>query len=95
MRVTFDPGKRARTLSERGLDFADAPLVFDGPHRTYVDDRQDYGEERLLTIGYLDGRMVFVAWTERDGAMRVISMRKANAREIRDNEARLRPRRGG
>ena len=46
-----------------------------------VDDRFDYGEERLLTIGLLAGRMVVVIWTRRGDERRIISMRKANDRE--------------
>jgi uncharacterized DUF497 family protein len=46
------------------------------------DRRQDYGELRMLTIGYLAGRMVMVVWTPRGKATRrIISMRKCNDRE--------------
>jgi uncharacterized DUF497 family protein len=44
--ISFDPEKRARTLAERGLDFADATQVFDGPELTLEDLRSEYGEER-------------------------------------------------
>lgn len=81
MKIEFDPAKRRRTLEERGLDFADAGIVFDGPNITYDDLRWDYAERRLITIGRLRGRLVLVAWTPRGDACRVISMRKANARE--------------
>ena len=81
MKVTFDPDKRARTLAERGLDMADAAKVFEGAHITTRDDRRDYGEERHLTIGYLEGRMVALVWTQRGESLRVISMRKTNVRE--------------
>jgi uncharacterized DUF497 family protein len=47
----------------------------------YPDDRRDYGELRMLTVGHLRGRMVIVVWTLRGSARHVISMRKANARE--------------
>lgn len=57
-------------------------LVFEGPHQTVVDDRKDYGETRMVTVGYLEGRLVYIAWTERDDTRRIISMRKANDREI-------------
>ena len=89
MRITFDPIKRERTLTERGLDFAGAGRVFDGDHLTFDDDRQDYGERRLVTVGRLAGRMVVVVWTPRDGARHIISMRKANDREQRRYEDRL------
>lgn len=81
MTITFDPAKRALTLDHRGLDMAQAGDVFDGPHLTEPDLRQDYGEERYITVGFLAARMVVVVWTPRDGGQRIISMRKANERE--------------
>lgn len=81
-RITFDPAKRERTLRERGLDFRDARLVFEGETFTFDDARRDYGEARRITVGFLAGRMVFVGWVARSGARHVFSMRKANEREI-------------
>lgn len=81
MRVTFDPAKRARTLLERGLDFADAALVFEGDTVEIEDTRQDYGETRILCYGLLAGRMVVVGYTPRGAARHVFSMRKANEPE--------------
>lgn len=81
MRVTFDPAKRARTLLEGGLDFADAALVFEGDTVEIEDTRQDYGETRILCYGLLAGRMVVVGYTPRGAARHVFSMRKANERE--------------
>ena len=81
MRITFDPAKRNWTLAERGLDFADAAKVFAGPTFDAPDDRQDYGEPRIITAGLLGERMVIVVWTSRRDARHVISMRKANDRE--------------
>ena len=85
MAIDSDPDKRAETLRERGLDMDAAGPVWDGAHLTFEDDRHDYSEVRLITLGFLDGRMVVVAWTWRTRGgtetRRVISMRKANARE--------------
>jgi len=85
MNITFDPAKRAKTLDERGLDFASAGAVFEGKHFTREDDRFDYGERRFISIGRLgeSGRMVVIVWTPRGDARHVISMRKANEREQR------------
>ena len=47
------------------------------------DDRWDYGEDRFVTIGFLDGVMVVTVWTPRNLRRRIISMRKANERERR------------
>ncbi|MBF0143837.1 MAG: BrnT family toxin [Magnetococcales bacterium] len=81
MKVTYDPAKRERTLLERNLDFARASEVFEGHHFTWVDDREDYGEQRHITVGKLDGRMVVLVWTLRGKSRRIISLRKANERE--------------
>ena len=81
MDIRFDPAKRAKTLEARGLDFADAGLVFMGEVATDQDIRRDYGEDRFVTAGYLNGRMVVLVWTPRGADRRVISLRKANERE--------------
>jgi uncharacterized DUF497 family protein len=81
MQITFDPAKRERTLRERGLDFASAAEVFVGHTYDRVDDRNDYGEVRVITVGLLADRMVVLVWTQRGDARHVISMRKANDRE--------------
>jgi uncharacterized DUF497 family protein len=82
-KITFDPAKRERTLRERGLDFLDAGLVFEGETFTFDDDRRDYGERRRVTVGFLAGRMVMVVWVRRARTRHVVSMRKANEREIK------------
>jgi uncharacterized protein len=82
MVIEFDSAKREKTLLERDLDFADSGKVFDGLHFVALDDRQDYGEDRFITVGTLDGRVVVIVWTPREDARRIISMRYANDREI-------------
>lgn len=82
MQIEFDPDKREKTLTERGLDFARADEVFSGVNVTVEDARFDYGEPRFITAGVLDSRMVVVVWTPRGEARRIISMRNANEREI-------------
>ncbi|MFC0268101.1 BrnT family toxin [Kushneria aurantia] len=81
--IEYDVNKRMATLENRGLDFEDAPQVFAGTHLSQADDRQDYGEKRIITVGKLDGRMVVMVWTWRGGKRRIISMRYANDREKR------------
>lgn len=81
MKIEFDPGKRDKTLAERGLDFARADEVFAGRHFTAEDAREDYSEPRYITVGKLDDRMVVMVWTPRGKARRIISLRKANDRE--------------
>ncbi len=81
MLIEWDESKRGATLAARGLDFARAGEVFAGRHFTARDVRADYREERLITVGLLDARMVVLVWTPRGAARRIISMRKANERE--------------
>jgi len=81
VRITYDPAKRAETLRERGLDFEEAAEVFAGVVIDIPDERFEYGEARVLTVGHLRGRMVVVVWTARGDTRHVISMRKASARE--------------
>lgn len=89
MKIGFDPAKREWTLEHRGLDFADAERVFAAPGITVEDDRRDYGEDRYLTYGRLDGRLVAIVWTPRTDCRHVISMRKANEREQRKYGSQL------
>jgi uncharacterized protein len=87
MRITFDPSKREKALAERGLDFADAALVFEGVTLEVEDIRKEYGEVRIICYGMLAGRMVVVGYTPRGADRHVFSMRKANERE----QARIAP----
>lgn len=81
MCITFDPHKRSVTLAERGLDFQDAAVVFEGPTVEFEDTRKDYGEPRIICFGFLVGRLVVVGYVPRGAVRHVFSMRKANERE--------------
>jgi uncharacterized DUF497 family protein len=89
MEITFDPVKRDQTFNNRGLAFEDAALIFAGPTYDQIDDRFDYPEERIVTVGMLEDRMMIVVWTQRGDARHVISMRKANEREQKRYAERL------
>ena len=81
MRLSFDSGKRDRTLAQRGLDFKDAAIVFRGVTVEVEDRRRDYGERRMICFGMLEGRLVVVGYVPRGAVRHVFSMRKANVRE--------------
>lgn len=83
MDIEFDPEKRGLTLQERGLDFADAGELSQGPNATRQDTRNDYGEPRFQTMGLLYGRAVMVVWIPRGEARRIISMRYAHEQEAK------------
>jgi uncharacterized DUF497 family protein len=84
VKIEFDPAKREWTLRERGLDFAQVEAIFDRYTLTMDDRRRDYGEDRFLTFGILNAKIVVCVWTRRGETRRVISLRKAkkNEREI-------------
>jgi uncharacterized DUF497 family protein len=78
MRITWNPVKRAKTLAERGLNFADAAHVFAGVTVEIEDTRKDYGETRIICYGR---RLVVVGYVPRARSRHIFSMRKANGRE--------------
>ena len=79
--ITYDPKKRLSALEKRGLDFADATLVFAGETFEFEDTRREYGECRMICFGLLHGRLVVVGYVVRGRSRHVFSMRKANDRE--------------
>ena len=89
MLVEWDEGKSRTNLQKHGLSFDDAGQVLAGDTITIPDERYDYGEDRLITLGRLLGRVVVVVHVARGEKTRIISMRKANAREQEIYQKRL------
>jgi uncharacterized protein len=90
MKFEWDKQKNALNLANHGIDFAKAHQIFRLPLRLFPDDRQDYGEERSIGIGMLEGRTVVIVFTEPDeDRIRVISLRKAVSHERRIYEQYL------
>ena len=81
MEFTWSETKRAANVRAHGLDFVDAPRVFEGLTFTFEDDRFSYGEQRFVTLGLLAGFPVSIVHTESDHEIRIISFRKATNRE--------------
>lgn len=78
MNFEWDQLKNEANIAKHHLDFADAPRIFRLPLRISLDERQDYGEDRWVGLGMLDGRFVVVVFTEPDeDIIRIISLRKA------------------
>jgi len=80
---------KAKNRNKHGLSFEDAEQVFRGQCVTIEDGRFDYGEERLITLGLLAGRVVLIAHSPREEGTRIISMRKGNRREQEIYQERL------
>lgn len=77
----WDPEKSEANYRTRGFDFAYAALIFEG-HTIELDDRRHrYGERRIQVIGQVDEDILFVVYTWRGGARRIISARLAGKGE--------------
>ncbi|OGT37456.1 MAG: hypothetical protein A3F11_02215 [Gammaproteobacteria bacterium RIFCSPHIGHO2_12_FULL_37_14] len=81
MKFEWNEKKNQINYEKHGLRFEDAELVFESKPISFKDDRENYGEERFITLGELKNRVVVVVHTQRDLLTRIISMRKANERE--------------
>lgn len=81
MTFEWDEDKRLTNIEKHGLDFVGVETLFEGMTVTILDDRFDYGEDRFISFGLFDGRVVSVAHTETDTTIRIISVRKATTNE--------------
>jgi len=81
VRFEWDEEKRKSNIRDHGIDFADLVELFLSETFTQMDERFDYGERRLLTIGIANGRFIAVSHTEDNGLIRIISARKAQRHE--------------
>jgi len=89
MNFEWDEAKSEACFRERRFDFAFAARVFFDPNRLVEEDtRYSYGEERYEVTGRIDGRVYVIVYTPRHGAMRIVSARKANKREVKQYENR-------
>lgn len=89
MKISFDPDKNARNVEARGISF-DCALAFEWASAFLVEDvRRDYGEQRFQAIGYIDVRLHVLVFTPRGRTLHVISLRKANSREVKRYEAEI------
>ena len=81
MQFEWDENKRQANIEKHGIDFADAVKIFDSFVATHQDTRADYGEERNVSTGILDGLEITVIHTPRGNKRRIISARRARISE--------------
>ena len=91
MEFEWDEGKRKENLRKHGIDFVDVVEIFDGPILARMDTYQDYEEDRWIGIGYVQGRVLVLCFTERDQGqtIRIISARKALSHEHKAFETEI------
>ena len=88
---TWDNAKRETNLKDHGIDFADLEGFFDGDLLTREDTRKAYWEQRLQSVGVLDGVALFVVWTPRGDegdTAHLISAQKAENHEYKTWQSR-------
>ena len=87
MNVTFDPAKDAANLAKHGVSLTEAAGFEWGTAVVWPDTRRDYGEPRMAALGYIGLRIMSVVFVDRPPEQpterRVISLRKANTREVK------------
>ena len=81
-----DPAKESRNIAERGISLDLAEQLDWTTALIWEDNRKDYGERRYCVLGVIEDRLYSVVFTPRDGKPRVISVRKANKREVKRYE---------
>ena len=81
MHIEFDPAKNEVNIVTRGLSFEQAAAFDFGSALIAQDTRKPYPEARFNALGYVGNRLHFLCFTPVAGGIRIISFRKANARE--------------
>ena len=79
--MIHDPKKRKANLRKHKVDLADCYEAFDAPMLSRVDGREDYGEERLVSLRLVKGKIVVLVWVDDQDEPRLISCRKAEPHE--------------
>jgi uncharacterized protein len=81
--ITWDENKRRNNLCAHGIDFAELEQVFDSFMLTVEDSAHAYGEKRLQSLCWLNGRVVFLVWADEQDCARIISCRYGSKHETR------------
>lgn len=79
--MSHDPAKRKRNLRKHNVDLPGCMEAFDAPMLTREDDRDNYGEQRLISLGQAHGTIVVLVWTDTKDGPRLISCREAKLYE--------------
>ena len=83
MDITFDPAKDARNIAKHNGVSLNQAVDFEWDEAvTWPDQRREYGEDRIAGLGYIGDRLFSVVFVDRGDNRRIISLRKANHREV-------------
>ena len=82
MEFEWDQNKAARNLRRHGVSFVQATLAFCDPLAIeWLDDRAEYGEDRIVLVGISAGQLLTIVYAERADRIRMISARRATKDE--------------
>ena len=83
MDIVYDPVKNAANVIKHGMPLADA-VHFEWDEALVWDDaRKNYSEARMCALGYIGNRIHYIVYVVRNDVVRIISLRKANSREVK------------
>jgi uncharacterized protein len=83
VRYVYDPAKDRANRAKHGVSLELAEILFAAPHVSMTDDRFEYGEVRKVAFGLINARLFVCVYADREAERRVISLRKANKREVK------------
>jgi uncharacterized DUF497 family protein len=83
VKLVFDSAKDVTNRQKHGVALELTEFLFQGPHLTVADDRFDYGETRNVAFGFIRSRLFVCVHVDRGAERQVISLRKANSREVK------------
>ncbi len=86
MKFTYDSAKNDSNITKHGLPLSDASLLDWNTAFSWIDERKNYGEERRIALALMNQRLYCVVYVESKATIRVISLRKANIREVDEYE---------
>ena len=86
MKLIYDSAKNDSNIAKHGLSLAEAKLLEWDTALEWIDGRKNYGEERRIALAQMKHRLYYVVYVELKTGIRVISLRKANIREVKKYE---------
>lgn len=86
MKLSYDSAKNDSNIQKHGLSLAEARLLEWDTALEWIDGRKNYGEERYIALALMKQRLYYVVYVELKIGIRVISLRKANIREVKKYE---------
>ena len=82
--ITWDESKRRINLKKHKIDIAELDSAFDSPMVSEEDDREVYGEQRVQSLAFWRGRVLYMVWTDREECPHIISCRYAEPSQVKE-----------